>query len=83
MRAGVVPVPLNPKQSRQTLEFMVRDAGCISAIVDAEVAPDAAGLIDELGLRTKIVLGQPAAGWIAYEAVVAGPVWSPRSAPTG
>jgi acyl-CoA synthetase (AMP-forming)/AMP-acid ligase II len=83
MRAGVVPVPLNPKQSRQTLELMVRDAGCIGAIVDSEAAPDAAGLIDELGLRTKVMLGQPTPGWIAYEADVAGSDLVPAISPDG
>src|SRR6266581_2551235 len=67
MRAGVVPVPLNVKQARPILEFMVDDAGCVAAVVDPDAVGDGLEIMDGLGLGLKITLGAAAAGWIGYE----------------
>ena len=67
MRAGVVPVPLNIKQARPMLEFMIDNAGCVAAVVDPDAVGDGLEIIDGLGLGLKITLGAAAAGWIGYE----------------
>src|SRR5262249_38121475 len=67
MRAGIVPVPLNIKQTRPILEFMIEDAGCVGAVIDPDAVSDGLEIIDSLGLGLKITLGAAAAAWIAYE----------------
>jgi long-chain acyl-CoA synthetase len=67
MRAGVVPVPLNIKQARSMLEFMIDDAGCVAAVVDPDAAGEGVEIIDGLGLGLKITLGPAAAEWLGYE----------------
>jgi non-ribosomal peptide synthetase component F len=67
MRAGIVPVPLNIKQTRPILEFMIEDAGCVGAVIDPDAVSDGLEIIDGLGLGLKITLGAAAAAWIAYE----------------
>jgi acyl-CoA synthetase (AMP-forming)/AMP-acid ligase II len=83
MRAGLVPVPLNPKQPRPALAFMVRDAGCVGAIVDPEASPEAAGLIEDLAVRTKIILADARPGWTAYEADAETTDFAPALSPDG
>jgi acyl-CoA synthetase (AMP-forming)/AMP-acid ligase II len=85
MRAGVVPVPLNIKQTSLILEFMVRDAGCVAAIVDSASVGDGVNIVDALDLRVKITLGAPAAGWIGYEqALTSSPTeYIPAVSPDG
>src|SRR5262249_56061018 len=74
MRAGIVPVPLNIKQTRPILEFMIEDAGCVGAVIDPDAVRDGLEIIDGLGLGLKLTLGAAAAAWIAYEeAVVPSP----------
>lgn len=70
MRAGVVPVPLNPKQTPAMLEVMIRDAGCKAAVVDVDAARDAIALVDSLPGLTKIALGAAPQGWTDYEATL-------------
>jgi long-chain acyl-CoA synthetase len=67
MRAGVVPVPLNIKQARSVLEFMIADAECVAAVVDPSSIGHGLEIVDGLDLGLKIMLGAPAAGWIGYE----------------
>ena len=67
MRAGVVPVPLNIKQTRSILEFMITDAECVAAVVDPSSVGDGLEIVDGLDPRLKITLGASAAGWIGYE----------------
>ncbi len=71
MRAGVVPVPLNPKQTAAILELMTRDAGCKAVVVDVDAAPDAIALADSLPGLTKVALGAAPKGWTDYEAALA------------
>src|SRR5580704_15258762 len=34
MRAGVVPVPLNTRLGADTLDYIIRNAGCVAAVVE-------------------------------------------------
>jgi acyl-CoA synthetase (AMP-forming)/AMP-acid ligase II len=71
MRAGVVPVPLNVKQTRDALDFMVRDAGCVGAAVDPEAVRGGFDLVESIGLRTRIAVGAAPEGWVDYEPALA------------
>jgi acyl-CoA synthetase (AMP-forming)/AMP-acid ligase II len=71
MRAGVVPVPLNTKQTRDTLDFMIRDAGCVAALVDPDAVRDGFALAESLGLRAQIAVGGAPDGWVDYESMLA------------
>jgi long-chain acyl-CoA synthetase len=85
MRAGVVPVPLNVKQARPVLEFMIDDAGCAAAVIDPDAGGEGGEIVDRLGLGLKISLGGAAAGWITYEeALVHAPAdHAPAMSPDG
>lgn len=72
MRAGVVPVPLNPRQTPAMLRFMIEDAGCKAVVVDVDAAPDAISLVDEMAGLKKIALGDVNANWLDYETSLAG-----------
>src|SRR5215472_897694 len=58
MRAGIVPVPLNTRLGADTLDYIMRDAGCVAAVVDA------------IGLSAKIALDPVPTGWERYESVL-------------
>jgi long-chain acyl-CoA synthetase len=72
MRAGVVPVPLNPRQSPAALEFMIRDSDCQAVVVDADAVPEGISLVSGLPGLQKIALGEAPHGWIEYETGLAG-----------
>jgi len=85
MRAGVVPVPLNTKQTPDVLDFMIRDAGCVAAAVDPEATPEGFVLAESAGLRARIAIGAAPGGWIDYEAALARttPSRAPALSPDG
>lgn len=66
MRAGVVPVPLNVRQSADSLSFMMADADCRGAFVDPDAAKDAVIAVDQLNMPARVSLG-PLPGWIDFE----------------
>ena len=85
MRAGVVPVPLNVKQSPASLSFMVQDAECRAAFVDTDASPEAVAVVDELRLPLRIALGS-APGWTDFEIALDGAVragFVPATSPDG
>ena len=85
MRGGVVPVPLNVKQTSATLEFMIRDAGCIAAVVDPEAVRDGFDIVERIGIATRIAVGRGPGGWLDYEAALAktSPACAPVLSPDG
>ena len=70
MRAGVVPVPLSTRLGADVLEYIVKDAGCVAAVVEPAANPAFAEVVDKLGLRLRIGLGSVPAGWLDYESAL-------------
>src|SRR5262249_54177616 len=62
MRAGIVPVPLNIKQTRPILEFMIEDAACGGAVLDEAGVSDGLKITTGRGLVLNITLGAAAGG---------------------
>jgi long-chain acyl-CoA synthetase len=68
MRAGIVPVPLNIKQTTDNLKFMFTDAGCVGAVVDGRSVMNGIAIVDACGLKVKIALEDAPSGWVDYGA---------------
>ena len=83
MRAGLIAVPLNVRQTEANLEYMLRDCGASGVILDAEACPPGRALAARLGLKHLIILDEATAdlGWVAFE-TSAGPL-RPHSSPDG
>ncbi|MBI1776312.1 MAG: acyl--CoA ligase [Proteobacteria bacterium] len=67
MRAGVVPVPLNTKLAADTLDYTMKDAGCVAAVVEPGANPHMVGLVDGLDLKVKLAFAPVPQGWLDYE----------------
>ncbi len=70
MRAGVVPVPLNTKQGRDTLNYIVRNAGCRGAVVEPACNEAIVEVIEGLGETPRYAFEPVPAGWSDYEAAL-------------
>ena len=66
MRAGLVPVPLNQRQSEANLEFMLRDSGAAGVVLDPEACPAGRAIAERIGLRMRVMLDDSAPGWTRY-----------------
>jgi acyl-CoA synthetase (AMP-forming)/AMP-acid ligase II len=68
MRAGVVPVPLNTRQGADTIDYVLRDSACVAALVEPAANPAVVGVVERLGLKVRLALGEAVPGWADYEA---------------
>ncbi|MBV9246201.1 MAG: acyl--CoA ligase, partial [Methylobacteriaceae bacterium] len=68
MRSGVVPVPLNTKLGADNLDYVVRDAGCVAAVVEPSTSPHVVHVIEAMPMRARLGLGAVPSGWLDYEA---------------
>src|SRR6476469_9762017 len=71
MRAGVVPVPLNTKLGSDALDYIMRDAECVGAVVEPAANANVATLAEAIGCRMTLMLGGERKGWSDYEASLA------------
>lgn len=71
MRAGLVPVPLNIKLSRETIAYVVEDAACRAAVIEASCHPHLTDVADDFRLEPRIALDPPPPGWEGYEPALA------------
>ncbi|MEO7403510.1 MAG: class I adenylate-forming enzyme family protein [Burkholderiales bacterium] len=86
MRAGLVAVPLNPRQVESNLEFMLRDCGATGMILDADACPPGSALAERLGVKHRVILdAAPPNGWVSYAAALDPtlPKPIPRISPDG
>jgi long-chain acyl-CoA synthetase len=67
MRAGVIPVPLNTKLGSDALRYVIEDSGALGAVVETAANANVVRIVSDLGLRLRIWLGAPEAGWLDYE----------------
>ncbi len=66
MRAGVVPVPLNTRLGAETLEYIIRDAGCIAAVVEPATNPAIVAVVERLSIGVRLAFSPTPAGWFDY-----------------
>lgn len=71
MRAGVVPVPANPRLGADALVHIATDSDCAAAIVDPAANGEIAGVVARVGIPRRVTLGMAGAGWDGYEAMLA------------
>jgi long-chain acyl-CoA synthetase len=81
MRIGAIPVPLNTRLAKDTLEFIFADADCSVALIDPTANRDAIKLAQKLPLRERLLLGERQPGFRSYEEEMALPVEVPPSPP--
>jgi acyl-CoA synthetase (AMP-forming)/AMP-acid ligase II len=67
MRAGVVPVPLNTRLGADTLDYIIRDASCVAAIVEPTTNAHIVEVVNRIGLRVRLSFAPVPGGWLDYE----------------
>jgi long-chain acyl-CoA synthetase len=73
MRAGAIPLPLNTRLAADTLEHIIRDAGCVLAIVDPSSNRDAVSIAQRVPLRQRLLLDQSQDGFLSFDDEMAKP----------
>ena len=73
MRAGAIPLLLNTRLAAGTLEQLITDAGCALTIIDPSCNRDALSIAQQAPARYRMLLDQPADGFLAFEEEMAKP----------
>ncbi len=71
MRAGIIPIPLNIKLGADTIEFIIKDAGCSGAIVEPDCHPQIVDIVEQQALNTLIAVHPTPPGWCDYDKAIA------------
>ena len=66
MRAGAIPVAINTRLARDTLEFILEDAECRAVFVEPAAHADALAVAQGARIPHRIALENAAAGWLDY-----------------
>lgn len=67
MRGGFVPIPLNHKLGRKTIEFILADGRVQSAIVDPDCHKEILDIIEESECRLNVTTQNSLSDWINYD----------------
>jgi long-chain acyl-CoA synthetase len=73
MRAGAIPLPLNIRLAAPTRAQIIADARCVLAVVDPSSHRDALAIAKRSPLRQRLILDQPAEGFLSFEEELAKP----------
>src|SRR5437879_10694750 len=65
MRAGAIPLPLNTRLAAGTLVDIIRDAGCVLAVIDPSGYRDAVSIGARLPLRPTLLLDGASDGFLS------------------
>ena len=67
MRAGIVPIPLNIKLGADTIDFIIKDAGCTAAIIEPNCHPQIVDIVEQQKLDVLLALSPTPPGWHDYD----------------
>ena len=73
MRTGAIPLPLNTRLAAGTLADIIRDAGCVLAVIDPSAHRDALSIGARLPLRNKLLLDGAMEDFLSFEDELANP----------
>src|SRR5690606_20169493 len=61
------PVPLNTKLGPETLAYILKDSGCVGAVIESATNPVLRRLVDEQGCGFRIGFEPAEGSWLNYE----------------
>ena len=71
LRVGVIPVPINFRLGADTMESIMRDAGCRAIIGSPRDTTTCCHIADRLGMEIRLSTDEEMPAWIDYRSLVA------------